>query len=245
MNCQAESRVRTTWPIPRPSIDAASDERIDLGIEWRPYDEELANTITHGAGLVLSVGASAWLMQEVVERGASWQIIGCAIYAVSLVSVYFASTLSHLLMEPRLKRLFRVVDQAVIYLLIVGTFTPCALRYLSHGWWWLLLVLMWMVGLAGFFSKFFLAHRVEAASAASYVLMGWIPVVGVDPIVRQLPLPAVLLIFVGGLFYTIGTVFLTFDRKAKYFHAAWHVFVIAGSACHFLLILWYVAAPAR
>ena len=127
--------------------------------------EEVANTITHGIGLALSVcGGTALLILAPRQQG-TWLIAACAIYAASLVAVYAASTLSHAIQRPRLKRFFQIWDQGLIYLLIAGSFTPFALQYLSAGSWWVLLDAMWVVALLGFFAKIILEHRIEAVSA--------------------------------------------------------------------------------
>jgi hemolysin III len=137
-----------------------------------------------------------------------------------------------------------MLDQGCIYLLIAGTFTPLALVYLRGGWWWLLMAAMWCVAIVGFASKVLLAHRIEAVSTAAYVCMGWMPVVAAKPMIAIVPAGCLWLMAAGGLCYTVGTLFLTFDRKALYLHAIWHIFVIAGSAAHYFAILLYIL-PGR
>ena len=133
-----------------------------------------------------------------------------------------------------------MLDQGCIYLLIAGTFTPLALEYLRGGWWWLLMAAMWGIALVGFSSKVLWAHRVEAVSTAAYVCMGWLPAVALKPMIAIVPAGCLWMMLAGGLCYTVGTLFLTFDRKALFLHAVWHVFVIAGSAVHYFTILHYV-----
>lgn len=205
----------------------------------RSIPEELANSATHGLGLAASVGAAIILVSAAARHGDAWQIAGCTIYAATLMAVYAASTLSHVFHEPALKHRLRMLDQACIYLLIVGTFTPISLTYFRSGWWWLLFGAMWTLALAGFISKLFFAHRVEGVAIGLYVALGWLPAMAVRPMLPLLPLGLMGWMLAGGVFYTIGTFFLTYDERVPYFHATWHLCVIAGSACHFIAILWY------
>ncbi|MBI2824306.1 MAG: hemolysin III family protein [Planctomycetia bacterium] len=222
----------------------ASDDTFDARkADLRRIQDEIANSITHGIGLALALVGAAALVALAIQYGGAREIAGCSIFAASLVAVYAASTLSHVFQTPRLRRMFRTLDQACIYLLIAGTFTPFALQYLRGGWWWVLFVAMWGVAIVGFLSKVLWAHRVEAVSTAAYVLMGWMPVLGVKWAVAVVPMGCVWLMILGGLCYTVGVVFLMFDYKALYLHAVWHVFVIAGSAVHYVAILLYAVAP--
>ena len=217
------------------------ENSFDAGTASLPrIEDEIANSVTHGIGLALAlVGAIALITLAV--RDAGWrQVVGCAIFGATLVAVYAASTLSHVFQRPRLRRLFRMLDQGCIYLLIAGTFTPLSLEYLRGGWWWVLLTAMWSIAAVGFVTKVFLAHRVEAVSTVAYVMMGWLPVVAAKPMIAIVPSGCLWLMAAGGLCYTIGTIFLIFDRKALFLHAVWHIFVIAGSAVHYYAILQYV-----
>lgn len=204
---------------------------------------EIANSITHGLGLALSLVAVAVLM--IAARHCDfWQLLACGIYAATMVSVYAASTLSHIIQQPRLQHFFRMVDQGCIYLFIVGTFTPIAAAYLREGNWWILLSAMWTIALAGFFSKVVLVHRIDGASVAIPVLLGWMPLLGGRPMLELVPAVVVWWVVAGGVCYTVGTLFLMFDHRHRYLHAVWHLFVIAGSACHFWAILRYVVPAA-
>ena len=203
--------------------------------------EEVANSITHGLGLLLSLVASVLLISAAGHSGDTWQMIGCATFAVSMVAVYAASTLSHAFADGQVRRFFRILDQAFIYVMIAGTYTPFALTYLRGGWWWVLFGMMWGIALAGVFAKVVRKHEVDGATVWSYVLMGWLPMLAVKPLLTTVPLGGLWWMLMGGLCYTAGSVFLTFDKHIRYFHAVWHVLVIAGSGCHFFAILWYVA----
>jgi hemolysin III len=199
--------------------------------------EETANSLTHALGAVLSVAAAAVLLYFAVERGDPWRLAGCLLYAVPLVAVYTFSTLSHVVRGPRPRRAFRMLDQGAIYLLVAGTFTPLALAYLRHGWWWLLPAVIWTIALGGAFSKFVLAHRVDAVSTAVYLFLGWLATLSAPVMLQVMPPPAPLLMLLGGISYTLGVGFLLLDERYRYFHATWHLLVLAGSACHYAAIL--------
>jgi len=137
--------------------------------------------------------------------------------------------------------MFRVLDQGFIYLLIVGTFTPLALEYLRSGWWWLLLVLMWTVALGGFISKILFRYRIDAVTIWSYLVLGWMPIIPAARYIDVVPAAALWWVLIGGLCYTGGTLFLVLDYRRFHFHAIWHLFVVAGSICHFSAIFLFVA----
>jgi hemolysin III len=208
---------------------------------WRrSSEEELVNAITHGIGFAISVAGSVVMMSAVLATGNSQLAIGCGLYLVSLMAVYAMSMLSHSPTSFRSKLLFRQLDQAFIYLLIVGTYTPYALAYL-HGWHWnVLMFMMWSVALTGFVAKTFFAHKVHSVPVSSYVALGWMPIVAIPSIYFAAPSGAFEAIIAGGVFYTLGTFFLLRDDKVRHFHAIWHLCVMAGSTCHFLGILFYV-----
>lgn len=207
--------------------------------------EELVNTVTHACGLVLSLAAGALLITTAAARHDGWCVAGCAIYAASMTGVYAASSLSHGVRTAHLRRRFRILDQALIYLMIAGTYTPFGFTYLRGGNWWVLTAAMWLVAWAGFLSKTWFAYRIEAATAWTYVLLGWLPMTALRPLLDTVPSGALQWMLAGGLCYTIGTVFLAQDMRVKYFHALWHLLVMAGSGCHFVAIYWYIArAPA-
>lgn len=208
----------------------------------RTARQEAANTLTHGLGFVLSVLGTITMADWVFRQGDAWRVLGCMIYSPSLVMVYLMSTLSHLCSAPRRKRLFQVLDQGFIYVLIVGTYTPFSLAFLRTGFWWSFLAVMWTVALVGFLSKIILAHRVDTVAVWIYVALGWMPVVAGFALIGRVPAAGLWWMLVGGLCYTVGTIFLVFDHRVRHFHAVWHLFVIAGSACHFFVILHFVAS---
>jgi hemolysin III len=226
-------------------VAMSSENTFDATTATLPrIEDEIANSITHGVGLALSLVGAVALVMIAARTGDTRDLIGCLVYAASLVAVYAASTLSHLFWQPRLRRLFRMLDQGCIYLLIAGTYTPLALRYLRDGYWWVLLATMWTIAIVGFCSKVFLAHRVEAVSTIAYVVMGWLPVLAARQLIAITPSRCLWMMLIGGLCYTVGTLFLTFDRRALYLHAVWHICVIAGSAVHYFAILQYALPGA-
>ena len=202
---------------------------------------ELANTITHGLGFAVSLIAAWYLIGVAAQTADAWRIAACTIYAVSLAAVYAASTLSHLFHQPGLRRFFRKLDQGLIYFLIAGTFTPFGLVFLRGGWWIAILAVMWGVALWAFFVKLAYGHRLEQVSISACLILGWLPVASTPPLSGMLPANCFWIMMAGGLAYSIGTVFLLCDARHWFFHATWHLFVIAGSALHYWAILHYVA----
>lgn len=207
--------------------------------------EERMNAATHGFGFACGVVAAAFLLTTAVRRGGPWHVTGCAIYAATLVAAYAASTLSHLFTDLTLRRAFRIADQAIIFLFIAGTYTPVSFAWLRSPGWWTVFAIQWAVALIGFTSKALFAHRVHvgAVSVALYVLLGCMPMFAFGPMYNAIPHPLMGWLWAGGLCYLGGIVFFTYDHRVPYFHSAWHVLVLAGSACHYLGILFYCTGP--
>lgn len=205
-------------------------------------EKELLNIITHAIGLVLSVLGAVVLMGRGLSQADAWRIAGCGIFAAALIAVYAASTLSHAVTTPRWRRNFRILDQGFIYLLIVGTYTPFALAYLRSTGWMMFFGVMWAIALGGLISKLLFAHRVDAVTIWLYVLLGWMPAIPAIANLQAIPAPVLWWVLAGGLCYTGGTVFLVLDKRHFHFHAIWHLFVIAGSLCHFCAVFRYVAS---
>jgi hemolysin III len=240
LNSILETLTRETLMSPGGSNRADAE----LALESPHYSaDEFLNALTHGAGLVLSIVGGVALVVCAYFNGGLWQVIGCSIYAMTLIGVYAASTLSHSSFRPERVRFFERLDQGFIYLLIVGTSTPFSLAYLRTPGWWLLFGAMWTFALCGFVAKMFFAHRIKSVAVWSYVLLGWMPILATGSLIGQIPSTALWWMLIGGLCYTLGTVFLVGDLKRFRFHAIWHLFVIAGSACHYFTILFFVAIP--
>jgi hemolysin III len=201
--------------------------------------EELANGITHGIGLVLSVVGLAILVVLSILKGGAWHIAGCTTFGVTLVMLYTASTLYHSLRTPRLKRVLKILDHAAIYLLIAGTYTPFTLVNLRGFWGWTLFGVVWSLSVFGILWKLFHVDRFQVVSTLIYVVMGWVVIIAIKPVLAAVPPPGILWLLAGGLFYTVGVLFFAWKR-IPYNHAIWHVFVMAGSICHYFAVLFYV-----
>jgi hemolysin III len=214
---------------------------LTLGSALRSPSEESMAVATHGLGLALSVVGSVVLLSTVWVGGDPWVIGGCAFYALTLIAVYAASTLSHVYMPERLNRLFRALDQGFIYLLIVGTFTPLVMAYLRTPFWLGFYAVILSVAIGGFLSKTVFAYRLDGLAVWLYEVLGWSEALAAKPMLQLIPAAGLYWIVAGGLFYTVGTIFLVVDIRRYHFHAIWHVMVIAGSICHFIAIYGYVA----
>jgi hemolysin III len=200
--------------------------------------EEIASSITHGVGAALSVAALVVMVVVAALRGTASHVVGCAIFGSSLILLYLASTLYHALPNGRAKRVFRILDHSTIYVLIAGSYTPFTLVTLRGAWGWWIFGAVWTMAVLGIVFKCFLTGRLNVLSTAAYVAMGWIAVVAVRPLLRALPWHGFLWLLAGGLFYTLGVAF--FAWRWKFAHFVWHLFVLAGSICHFFAVYWYV-----
>ncbi len=200
--------------------------------------EEIANSITHGVGALLSVAALALLVVVTALSGTTSQVLASAVYGASLVLLYSCSTLYHAITNERAKRVFRVLDHSSIYVLIAGTYTPFTLVALRGVWGWALFGFVWSLAALGIVFKCFFTGRLHVLSTTIYVLMGWIAIAAVRPLLRALPWPGFLWLLAGGLLYTGGVAFFAWRRR--YAHSIWHLMVIAGSACHFVAVYCYV-----
>ena len=200
--------------------------------------EEIANSISHGAGLALAIAATPILIVAAVRYGTAWNTVGVSVFAGSMISLYLASTLYHAITHDRAKRFFRVLDHSAIFILIAGTYTPFTLGVLRGPWGWTLFGLVWGLALVGLIKKALFGARYVWLSVALYLVMGWLVVIAAPQVLQRVPLTGLALIVAGGLAYTGGVGFFAAHR-VRYAHFAWHLFVIAGTACHFFAVLWY------
>jgi len=203
--------------------------------------EEIANSLTHAVGLVLSVAGLCVLVYLGVVRDEALHVASAGVYGMTLVALYAASTLYHAFRKPEIKRILRILDHSAIYLLIAGSYTPFVLVGIGGGWGWMLFGIVWSMAVAGILFKVFFTGRFAVLSTAAYVGMGWLGVVAFKPLIESLPINAIVWLVLGGVLYTAGTIF--YHRKLPYSHALWHLFVLAGSACHFIAIGLYVLVP--
>ncbi len=204
--------------------------------------EELANTITHGTGLLLSIAGLAVVVTFAALRGTVWNIVACAIYGSTLVCLYTASTLYHATVSPRMKRALEVFDHCAIYMLIAGTYTPFLLVNLRGTWGWSLLGIVWGIAMAGIIFKLRYTGKYEFLSVAGYILMGWLALIAAKPMVSHISPTALSLLVAGGILYSVGVVFYAW-RRFPHHHAIWHSFVVAGSVCHYFAILSSLLSP--
>jgi hemolysin III len=205
--------------------------------------EEIANSVTHGLGLLASLVGSFVLVSLSVEQGEAWYVVSAAVYGATLVALYAASTLYHALKGTRARNVLRVLDHCAIYLLIAGTYTPVTLVSMRGGWGWTLFGLAWGLAAVGIAFKILATGRFAVLSTVAYVLMGWLCIVAVKPMLILLSPGALAFLGAGGLLYTAGIVFYH-SKRVPYSHAVWHLFVIAGSVCHYLAIALYVLVPS-
>jgi len=204
---------------------------------------ELANSVTHGAGLALSVAGCAVIVTLAALRGNAWHIVACSVYGATLVCLYAASTVYHSVSSRRVKRVMRILDHSAIYLLIAGTYTPFTLVSMRGGWGWTLFGLVWGLAIAGIVFKVWFVEHFPIASTIVYLAMGWLAVVAVKPVLAMLPVAGILWLVAGGLLYTAGVGFFAW-QKLPYHHAIWHLFVIGGSVCHYIAVV-RVVVPGR
>lgn len=201
--------------------------------------EEIAHSVTHGLGMLLSIAGLVTLVLVARQTGDPWHIAAFSVYGVTLILLYLASTLYHCIPSPRLKETLRVLDHSAIYLLIAGTYTPFTLISLRGPWGWTLFTLIWGMALVGITLKVVARGRFKWLSMVLYLGMGWLVVVAVEPLVEAVAPGGVRLLVLGGLAYTSGCLFYGW-RRLPYHHAVWHLFVLAGSVFHFFAILFYV-----
>ena len=201
--------------------------------------EEVASSITHAAGGLLAVAALTLMVAVAARGGDARRVVAVGVYGATLVFMYVASTAYHLVRPPRAKRVLRILDHASIYLLIAGTYTPVTLVSLRGGWGWSLFGVVWGLALVGVVLKAFFVDRHEVLSTSLYVAMGWIVLVAAKPLLASLPPAGVAWLLGGGLAYTAGVAFFVWDLL-PFNHAIWHLFVVAGSVCHFFCVLLYV-----
>lgn len=202
-------------------------------------EEELANTLTHGFGLLISVIGFVALMFLAQQQGDFWRIISCGVYGSSLVILYAASTCYHGIKSARRKQIFKIIDHCAIYLLIAGSYTPFTLIALQGPWGWGLFCAIWSLACAGIIFKLFFTGRFEKLSTAIYLLMGWMAIIAIEELVNALSYEGLIWLILGGIFYSAGVIFYV-REKLRFHHAIWHLFVLGGSACHYVSILLYV-----
>ena len=202
--------------------------------------EEIANSVTHGAALLASLVTLVVLV--VIGAGDPWRLIGGIVFGVTLVLLYLASTLYHALPIGTSKRVFRVLDHSAIYLLIAGTYTPFMLGALRGPWGWALLGTIWTLAVFGIVAKCTVGFRFPRLSTMLYVAMGWLALIAIHPLVTRVSPAGLAWLVGGGVAYTAGVAFYATDTRLRYGHALWHLFVVAGSGCHVVAVLYSATA---
>lgn len=213
-------------------MDFSNNEKFTAG-------EEIANSVIHGLGAVLSAAALVILTAAAVERGSAWHVVSFVIFGSSMVLLYTFSTIYHALTNRRAKEVFEFLDHAGVFLLIAGTYTPFALVALHGRIGWTIFGVIWGIFAAGIVYKAFFLRKAVIFSTLLYVCMGWVIVLAFKSLIQSLAGPGVFWLVLGGVLYTGGTVFYVW-RRVRYHHALWHLFVIAGTVCHFICVLFYV-----
>lgn len=216
------------------------NEALVLPKRMQSVGEEIANSVSHGVGLLAAVVLVPVLVIAAVQRGDAAQIVGASIFGAAMVLVYLTSTLYHALPRSRAKQVFRVLDHGAIFLLIAGTYTPFTLGVLRGPWGWTLFGLVWGLAVAGVVLKAVGGVRHPKASTYLYLAMGWLGLIAVKPLWLNVPTSGLLWLLAGGIAYTAGVAFYT-SKQARYSHFVWHLFVIAGTACHSVAVLLYAA----
>jgi hemolysin III len=202
--------------------------------------EEIANSVSHGVGLVAAVIAVPLLVSGAVQSGYTAEIVGASVFATTMVLLYLASTLYHALPANRAKRVLRVLDHGAIYLLIAGTYTPFTLGVLDGAGGWTLFGLVWGLAVVGVTLKAIGGVRFPKLSMYLYLVMGWLILIAVKPLVLNMQAWGLFWLVAGGVAYTTGIAFYA-AKRVRYCHFVWHLFVIAGTTCHFIAVRWYAA----
>jgi hemolysin III len=203
------------------------------------YAGERFNAWTHLLGALAALTGAIWLIVAAAASGDLLKTTAVAIYGLTLVMLYSISTVYHSV-RGRLKRVLRKLDHLSIYLLIAGSYTPFCLISLRGAWGWSLFGIVWTLAAIGMAQEIKPRSEARVLSLVIYAVMGWIVLVAIKPLIASIGLAGFLWLAAGGLFYTVGIVFFTFDERYRHWHGIWHLFVIAGSLSHFIAILFYV-----
>ena len=202
--------------------------------------EEIANSVSHGVGVLAALAATPFLVLAAARRGGAAAIVGASVFAGTAVVLYLASTLYHALPRNKAKRVFQVIDHSAIFLLIAGTYTPFTLGVLRGAWGWTLFGVVWGLAVLGITLKAVGGIGYPRLSTTLYLGMGWLALIAIRPLWVHVAGAGWLWLIAGGLAYTAGVAFYAAER-VRYGHFVWHVFVLMGTVCHFFAVLWYAA----
>lgn len=201
--------------------------------------EEIAHSVSHGIGIILSAVGLGFLIWLSLEYGNNWHLISSIVYGASLILLYSSSTLYHAIPHPRAKRFFQLLDHSMIFVLIAGTYTPFALVSLHGPWGWSLFGVVWGIAIAGILLETLKKERIKWLSLSLYLGLGWMAVVVIKPMLDMVPMVGLLFLLAGGLSYSLGVIFYV-RKQMLYHHAVWHLFVLAGSGLHYCAVLFGV-----
>jgi hemolysin III len=204
------------------------------------YHGERFNSITHAVGACLAAAGGAVLITLAARSGDPWKIASFSIYAAMLLTLYLTSSLYHSV-RGLAKDVLRKMDHCAIYLLIAGTYTPFTLVTLRGAWGWSMFGVVWSLALLGIAQEIWHAKGGRGLSLVIYMMMGWLAVIGIQPLVAALGWEGFAWLAAGGLLYTAGIAFYATDHKLRHGHGIWHLFVLGGSICHYIAVLLYVA----
>ncbi|WP_346863169.1 hemolysin III family protein [uncultured Draconibacterium sp.] len=212
-------------------------KKAEVGYRRLSLGEEIFNSITHGIGTLLSIAALVLLIVFAAIKGNAWHVVSFSIFGTTLVLLYLSSTLYHSFTKEKVKNIFVRFDHAAIFLLIAGTYTPFLLTALRGALGWTLFGIIWSVAIAGVVIRSIYLTRFRKLMVGIYLVMGWLFVVAIGPMMKNLPALSIIFLFLGGLMYSIGVVFYAW-RTLKYGHGIWHLFVLAGSIMHFFSVIY-------
>ena len=216
-------------------------ETLAMGERPQSFGEEIANSVSHGLGLLATVAATPVLIIAAVQRGDADGIVGASVFSATMVLMYLTSTLYHALPRNRAKQVFQILDHGAIFLLIAGTYTPFTLGVLRGMWGWTLFGLVWSLALTGIVLKIVYGAWYQRFSTFLYLVMGWLVVIASKELWLHVSTWGLVWLLSGGLAYTVGVAFFLVDDRVRYSHFIWHLFVIAGTSCHFIAVLRYSA----
>ncbi len=232
---RATMPTRPTRPTPAPTLVQAAVERHQTAME------ELMNALSHGVGMALAIAALPILVYSAAQQGGAAAVVGASLFASTMILMYFISTLYHALPQGRAKLWFNRIDHATIYLFIAGSYMPFLLGVLRGPSGWALFGAVWCAAAVGVAAKLFNRLRHPLWSTGLYVAMGWMALAAAVPLYQRMSAGGLAWLVVGGVAYTAGAVVFLFDNKVRFAHFVWHLFVLAGSICHFFAALWHAA----
>lgn len=203
--------------------------------------EEIANAVSHAIGLIAVLIGTPFLITQALRQGDTLFIAGVSVFAATMFLLYLGSALYHALPAGKAKRVFRRIEHSAIYLLIAGTYTPFTFGVLKGGWGWTLFGIVWGLAAVGVVLKVMQKQHHPILSTSLYLLMGWVIVIAIEPLLANVATAGLLWLLAGGLFYTIGVGFFATDSRLQYGHFIWHLFVMAGTTCHFFAVFYYAA----